>query len=211
MVKKYSRKTLSALFLEQRGKLSSRGISKNIDYFLRSERESVLLKAEAMTFEEQDVPFIPVIPFTHRSYFDQMPMIEIDGKTGKNENCQDGCIWNNTNYLHQRPWYIFKVSVGKRLNGESINSYCSELAKEGRRPLLPEELIGLCIQVEPKNASLYCHVPHSNPWSQSHLLTGEVPEGGLDAGFPSDGPAMFGLIGDIYSERRSLNIPSCLL
>ncbi len=211
MEKKYSRKTLSALFLKQLTTIESRGASRNLLYHFRSQRDEVLQKAESLLFAKGDVPFLPVIPFTHRSYFDQMPMIEIDGKKGTNSNCQDCCIWNNTYYFHRKPWYIFKVNAGDPLQGESIDSYSGKLNSKGLRSLLPEEVISLCLHTQPKDVSLYCRVPHSNPWSQTHLMIGEIPNAGLESGLPGYGPTMYGLIGNLSSKRNYLRVPSCVI
>ena len=211
MEKKYSRKTLSALFLKQLKILESREASGNFLHLFCGQREKVLQKAESLSFATGDIPFLPVIPFTYRSYFDQMPMIEIDGKKGENSNCQDGCIWNDTNYLHRTPWYIFKVRIGDPLNGESIDSYSDELQRKGLRSLLPEEVISLSLHTQPKDVSLYCRVPHSNPWSQTHLMIGEMPNAGLESGLPGHGPTMYGLIGSLSSKRNYLRVPSCVI
>lgn len=138
-------------------------------------------------------------------------MIEIDGKKGENRNCDDGCIWNDTPYLHREPWYIFKVNTGESLKNESIDDYCYKLQEEGRRSLLTEEVISLCLHTQPKDVSLYCRVPHSNPWSQTHLMIGEIPNAGFEAGLPGVGPTVYGLLGNVFSKRNHLQIPSSLI
>ena len=210
MSRTYARKTLSALHLKQRRTLACRGAISYIGHFLDSQRKEVLRKASMLGIEKGEIPFLPVIPFTHRSFHDQMPMIEIAGKKGQNNTCQDACITEYTPYLHRRPWYIFRVDIGMPLGGRSIAEEIERLRTLGRRPLLTEEVIGLCVHASPENVSLFCSTPHSNPWSQDHLITGVGPRDGLDGGQNIEGPTVFGLMGNLDTPRQDLRIPSCI-
>ena len=210
-----SRKTLSALFLAQVRTLIASSLPSCIEYQFRFQREAILDSATSMHFEKGETPFLPVIPFTYRSFHDQMPMLEIDGKHGKqglNDTCGDACIWKGTKYLHTSPRYIFKINMGEILNGKSISERINELREAGRRPLLTEEVIALCLHIKPKDVSLYCHIPDSNERSQRHLITGPGIDG-LDGIGPEffKGPTVRGLINDIHSPRGTLRIPSCAI
>lgn len=211
MVRPLSRKYLSAQFNEQMKRLAERQAPNFIDQLLRSQRAMVLEKAVSLILKKDETAFLPVIPFTFRSFHDQMPMIEIGGKCGQTDTCQDGCIWVNTPYMHRRPWYIFHVRLGEPLAGKSINEYKQELKHTGRRPLYPEEVIAVCLHRQPRNVSLFCDVPHSNSWSQSHLLTGPIKSRELLVYGAEAGPTMYGIAGDLHSPRDQLRIPSCLI
>lgn len=210
MSRQLSRKTLSALFLSQVRTLAASDLTRCVQYLFTRQRREILFSASDLFFEKEEIPFLPTLPFTYRSFHDQMPMLEIDGMRGCNDTCQDACIWMDTNYRHRHPWYIFNVHVGNPLNGKSIREGLSELHQAGRRPLLTEEVIALCLHNKPQKMMLYCHTPHSNSWSQSYLITGPI-EDGLD-GYPAQhfkGPTVYGMIGDIDSPRTMLRIPSC--
>lgn len=211
-ITRITRRVLSSLFLSQVRTLANSTIPSCIQYKFESQRKEVLRVASLLCFEREEIPFIPVIPFTYRSFHDQIPMIEIDGKRGYNNTCDDACIWRNTKYQHREPYHIFKVSKGEPLNGQSISEQIAELNKAGRRPLYTEEVIALCLHIKPKTVSLYCHVPGSNPWSQRHLLTGPIDDG-FDGSLPEyfKGPSVYGLVNDINSPRDKLHIPSCLI
>ncbi len=211
-MKKFSRKTLSAQFLAQVRLLKTRGLPEIIlgNHLSPSgvQRDEVLEKASDLEFGNGSTPFLPVIPFTYRSFHDQMPMIEIDGKKGQIDTCMDAGIWRDTNYFHRAPWHIFDVSIGEPLDGQSIIQRLHELHIQGRRALLTEEVISLCLHVQPKTISLFCYTPHSVPWSQSHLVTGG--SGGFHA---EKGPTVYGLGGNLSSVWEKdywFYIPSCL-
>ena len=210
MSKKLSRRTLSALFLSQVRALAANDLPQCVWYLFERQRRDILFSASQMFFEKGEIPFLPILPFTYRSFHDQMLMLEINSMQGRNDTCQDACIWIDTSYKHRHPWYIFNVHIGDPLNGKSIREHLNELHQVGRRPLLTEEVIALCLHNKPRNMLLYCYTPHSNSWSQSYLLTGPA-EDGLD-GYLAEhfkGPTVYGMTGDMDSSRKVLRIPSC--
>src|SRR2546426_10763783 len=91
--------------------LRERGCAEQIVDILKSQKYSVLKKASEMTIETGHIPFLPVIPRTLLSIYDQMPMVRNRIEVGSAH--LDSSRITDVVKTPASPYYIFDIENGE--------------------------------------------------------------------------------------------------
>lgn len=93
-------------------------------------------------FAEGSIPFLPVIPLSHRGIYDLMAMISTGGRPGINE-------LNPLNLRDEEnfgaPYYIFDVNCWRTEFSPNFEEASLSIKSAGRSALNIEEVIALCV------------------------------------------------------------------
>ncbi|MEK7580163.1 MAG: DUF5701 family protein [Patescibacteria group bacterium] len=135
---------LSDLFDRQIQTLRDRGCPDQILATFIRQKGQVLAKASTMTFKENRIPFLPIIPFSSLNPSIQMSMVKNGNQTGFIN--LDANEISNVVSVPVQPYYIFDVEDGKDMLGRSVRKAIELIKDMNRSSLIAPEVISLGIQ-----------------------------------------------------------------
>lgn len=146
MIEKLSADDLGKLFVSQLETLRDRGCPKAIMKSFESQRNEVLTRSLKTTFIKGHILFLPVIPRTYRSIYDQMPMIRSSNGVGYTNLCPYEIY--DVVEISRDPYYIFSIENGLAMLDKSSEEAEEFIKKQARRCLTEVEIIALAIHTD---------------------------------------------------------------
>lgn len=134
------------LFDSQIQTIRDRGCPEQIVWMLQGQKHSVLQKASEMSFAEGNIPFIPVIPRTHRSPYDLIAMVRIGNKKGYTS--LDPLAITDEIETPKDPYYIYDVEEGQAFLGKNLKKAIDIIKKQSRSPLTAAEIMALATHTD---------------------------------------------------------------
>ena len=139
--KQAKRNDLEKLFHAQIAILKDRGIPEQIVEILQNQKGQVVKKASEMAIGDGNIAFLPVIPRSYRSPYDQMAMVKNGGK--------GGYTYLNSTQISDvvdapsEPYYIYDVEDGESMRGKSPEAAEKIFKQQKRSPLTAAEAMAL--------------------------------------------------------------------
>lgn len=140
--KEAKREEYEKLFDAQLQTLQNRGCSEAILEKLKSLKGKVLKKVSETNIGEGNVPFLPVIPRTYRSIYDQMSAVCHKGKKGY--TYLDPNAITDQEKASEHPYYILDVEDGEGTLNKTPEQAEKIHKKQSRHSLNTSEDVSLC-------------------------------------------------------------------
>jgi len=132
-----------ALFDSQIKTLKSKGVSPQIIRMLSYQYYEVIEEASRTSVGDGNVAFLPVIPRSYLSVYDQMTMVESGGNKGYNY-LRPSLIWDKVK-TPDEPYWIFNVEDGEATRNKSPHDAEKILKNSERSPLTVAETVSLAL------------------------------------------------------------------
>lgn len=167
---------LKRLFKRQIKRLKKLNCPPEIIKFLKSKKDLVISEANKISYKEEEIPFLPVIPRTLINLNELMKMVYFKDMRGENYLSQYLVIDNIK--TPKIPYYIFNVNGGKLFLGIDpktaikILNKVSEIDNKPRIPLTIDEVIALVIHSNILSRNYYLWAGGSSCVS---TLSGNIP------------------------------------
>src|SRR3989344_6994819 len=136
-----AKRDLEKLFDGQIATLKDRGVPEQIVEILQNQKGRVVKKASEMAIGGGNIAFLPVIPRSYRSPYDQMAMVKNGGKAGY--TYLNSTQISDVGGAPSEPYYIYDVEDGESMRGKSPEAAEKIFKQQKRSPLTAAEAMAL--------------------------------------------------------------------